>query len=110
MKQPIQIRQGDVLLVRIDNDDTEGYMPVPRDAGRVVLAYGEATGHAHAIYDDGATLLRRGANDNDRILKIEGNVVYLRHEEHTKHELPPGLYRVVRQREYSADEIRRVAD
>lgn len=57
MKQPIQYRQGDVLLVRIDNDDTEGYVEVPRDAGRVVLAYGEATGHAHAIYDDGATSL-----------------------------------------------------
>lgn len=104
------IRQGDVLLVRIDNDDTDGYDPVPRESGRVVLAEGEATGHAHAIYDEGATLLQRGANDGDRILRVEGNVVYLRHEEHTKHALPPGLYRVVRQREWTSEDARHVAD
>ena len=63
-----------------------------------------------AIYDQGATLMQRGTNTDDRVLKVEGNVVYLRHEEHTKHELTTGLYRVVIQREWSAEEQRRVAD
>lgn len=44
------IRQGDVLLkpvAELPKDCTE----VPLDRGRIVLAYGEVTGHAHAIAD-----------------------------------------------------------
>lgn len=41
-------RQGDVLIERIDSvpDDAQ---PVPLEDGRIVLAHGEVTGHAHAI-------------------------------------------------------------
>src|SRR3954453_10783779 len=41
-------RQGDVLIARID-EVPEDLEAVPRDKGRVVLAYGEVTGHAHAV-------------------------------------------------------------
>jgi len=83
---------------------------VKRDAGRIVLAYGEATGHAHAIADRDAVLFRDPKQPESRILKVTGNVVFLRHEEHTEHKLAPGNYRVITQREYSPEEIRRVAD
>ena len=39
------IRQGDVLLIRADVD-LHGARHVPRDGDRLVLAYGEVTGHA----------------------------------------------------------------
>ena len=105
------IRQGDVLLIpTCEQPDADGYTEVPRDDGRIVLAHGEATGHAHAIYDDGVRLYQNKTNADDRILKVEGNVCYLRHEEHTKQALNPGNYRVVIQREYSPQEIRRVID
>jgi len=65
MKKMQADRQGDVTLVH-----TEGMNPkellakyqafiVPRDRrGRVVLAEGEVTGHAHAFGEDNITLLR----------------------------------------------------
>jgi hypothetical protein len=34
----------------------------------------------------------------------------LQHAEHATQTIEPGVYRVVRQREYSPEEIRRVAD
>src|SRR5262245_29451672 len=50
------IRQGDVLLIPVDPELVDGAAPANRRvqervAGRVVLAEGEATGHAHAILD-----------------------------------------------------------
>ena len=44
-------RQGDVLLVPVRPERLPGHArPLPRDArGRLVLALGEATGHAHAV-------------------------------------------------------------
>ena len=72
----------------------------PRDArGRVVLAEGEATGHAHAILEPGADLY--GDDLNRRFLEVlaEGGVDLV-HEEHAAIHLDPGTYQVVRQREH----------
>lgn len=56
-----QFRQGDVLLQRVGDvgELPEGLVPVARDRGRVVLAYGEVTGHAHALLDPNAELVER---------------------------------------------------
>lgn len=104
---PWMIRQGDVALVAIDEIPAEA-VELPRDAGdRVVLAYGEVTGHAHALHEPGVTMLR-AANADVFLRVIEpSNLV---HEEHAKIPVPPGTYRVVRQREYHPDELRTVAD
>ena len=45
---PAQYRQGDVLLIAVEQAP-DGCTRVPDEAGRFVLAHGEATGHAHAI-------------------------------------------------------------
>lgn len=102
-------RQGDVGLVRVQHVPAD-VTPVPRDAGRIVLAYGEVTGHAHAIVDEAAELVV--TDTNERFLRImNGSGVELRHEEHATITLPPGNYRVVQQREYLAPEIvRQVMD
>lgn len=47
---PFSIRQGDVLLTKVASIPA-GCTEVPYDKGRIVLAYGEVTGHAHAIAD-----------------------------------------------------------
>jgi hypothetical protein len=106
---PNTYRQGDVLIIatrKIPN----GLTPVKRDKGRVVLAYGEITGHAHAIASRDARLLE-GEDLNVRFLEVlaDGGVA-LRHEEHATITIPRGTYRVVRQREYAPDAIRNVAD
>ena len=95
-------RQGDILIVAITSEP-EGER-VARDAqGRIVLALGEATGHAHAIADPGAELLE--ADGDERFLRvlIEGGVD-LTHEEHAAIHLPQGDYRVIRQREFTYPE------
>jgi len=78
----MQLRQGDVLLIATKpNAVTSEHRPVPRDAGRVVLAYGEVTGHAHVFRDPGVCLLSRegisdraitGGVDIDSFLQQQG--------------------------------------
>ncbi len=60
-----QARQGDVFLERIGDVDAlpEGLNSVKRDQGRIVLAYGELTGHAHAIDECNAELLGKTGSD-----------------------------------------------
>ena len=92
-------RQGDVLIVPIANLPPNLH-EIPRENGRAVLAHGEVTGHAHAIKDQRAALFR------DRrlaaiFMHVSGDgAVALEHDEHDTVEVPPGNYRIVRQREY----------
>ena len=105
-------RQGDVLIRAIaDTEVPENIKPVERDKGRVVLAYGEVTGHAHAIKAEGAHLFRETVSEKPRtFLRIVKTEAFLRHEEHAPVKLVPGAYEVIHQREYTPEEIRRVAD
>ena len=101
-------RQGDVLLVAVDALPADPLVEVPREQGRVVLAHGELTGHAHAFDETGATLLRREGSD-DLFLRLERECT-LRHEEHDPIVVPGGAYRVVRQREYRPGGVIPVGD
>ena len=102
-----QYRQGDVFVEKI-LALPEGCNRVPGVGGRIILALGEATGHAHAIaVEDDVALLEKG---DERFLEVKSPAV-LRHEEHSAVVIEPGVYRVVRQREYSKiDEYRTVSD
>jgi hypothetical protein len=106
---PFQFRQGDVLLlggpsVALPAAATD----ITPDEGRVVLALGEATGHAHAFYERACVTLRQ-APSRDRYLKVVKTTALL-HEEHTAPKVPPGIYRLPKQVEYSPRELVRVAD
>ena len=62
------IRQGDVLLqLQKVASIPAGAEEIKKDGNRIVLAYGDVTGHAHAIYED---------TDNVKIWAI-GKVKYL---------------------------------
>lgn len=107
--RPIQYRQGDVLLVSVD-EVPAAVKEVARDRGRVVLAYGEATGHAHTIAEESATLVS-AEQAEELYLLVNGEApVALVHEEHGTVMVEPGSYEVRRQREYAPEENRRVAD
>ncbi|HEX3049816.1 MAG TPA: hypothetical protein VHP83_04110 [Aggregatilineaceae bacterium] len=103
-------RQGDVLIVPVD-EIPEGSL-VGEAGERIVLAAGEATGHAHTITSDQVTVWHRIQHDNNeaQIFLQVMTPVDVEHQEHAPITLPPGLYRVVRQREYDPEENRRVAD
>lgn len=105
-----QMRQGDVFLERASLDVMPAdFKEVPLDKGRVVLAYGEVTGHAHAIQGDAAKLFAAPKGGPVRYLRVVRETD-LRHEEHGPIHLSPGLYVVRTQREYTPEAPRPVAD
>lgn len=71
---------------------------------RVVLAYGEVTGHAHAFYDPAKVEYTNGQ------LKIKAAGAALEHEEHKTHVFEPGVGEVTIQREYQMGSIKRAVD
>lgn len=92
-------RQGDVLLVPIQSSLPKDAEPISE--GFLVLAEGEATGHAHVIESIGSELLE--TKKGERYLTLAQETV-LRHEEHAPIEIPEGAYKVIRQREYVQQE------
>lgn len=102
-------RQGDVLIVPTEKVPAKT-TPVPRENGRVILAHGEVTGHAHAIIDESAELVTPEGAAELYLLVHGTDEVALTHDEHDTIMLPPGSYEIRRQREYSPEEIRNVAD
>ncbi len=114
-----EVRQGDVLLVPVSADSytksRKLEVPDQREPNRIVLAYGEATGHAHAIRSDKTTLW--GDELSNRFLEVvEGTE--LRHEhlgnliedEHAVVPIAPGHYKVVQQQEWTPFGWREVRD
>ncbi|GAA3446092.1 hypothetical protein [Planomonospora venezuelensis] len=106
-------RQGDILIVPVPEEAVPPAVrsspSAPRDVrGRLVLALGEATGHAHAVVGPGALVRSPRPMDPDFLHVPSGGRVV--HEEHAAISLPKGWYRVQRQREYVPGAFRVVAD
>ncbi len=100
------IRQGDVCLIPVKSLPSNA-IEVKCDGKRVVLAFGEVTGHAHAIYEPTkARLFDAGV---ERFLQVLEPCT-LRHEEHTHKLLQPGIYKLPQQVEYTPAELKRVTD
>lgn len=105
MKEKIQSqRQGDVLL-KLEKIGAipAGAIAVPPDGKRIVLAYGEVTGHAHAIYENTESV-KLWAVGKVRYLEVMATVM-LKHEEHTHHTIEPGIYKLPVQVEYTPQEL-----
>jgi len=102
-------RQGDVLIIAV-NAIPEGLEKVPTDNGRTILAYGEVTGHAHAVIGD-VEFLRADMDEmSDRFLRVLDEHAEVVHDEHATLTLPAGDYIVRLQREYTPEALRNVAD
>lgn len=102
-KVKFQARQGDVLI------ESTNALPAlaKRAKGRVVLAEGEATGHAHEIDQDAGEAWKE---HGQTVAVVATRPTQVKHQEHAPIELAPGKYKVTRQREYSPEAIRNVAD
>ena len=99
-----QFRQGDVLLQRITAIPPTA-KPARSTRDRVVLARGEATGHAHAVPASRAELFQERGSGR-AFLAVGTQDALLQHEEHAPIRLPSGCYEVIRQREYTPTAIR----
>ena len=96
----MMFRHGDVLVMKVDEIPSE-----VKKLDHRVLAYGEVTGHAHRL-DVGELFETR---NGELYLKMK-KAGKLSHEEHNTINIPKGNYRVVHQREYTPEAIRRVLD
>ncbi|MDX1941446.1 MAG: hypothetical protein SFU99_12890 [Saprospiraceae bacterium] len=102
-----QFRQGDVLVEEIANILTDAIRCERDEQGRIVLAYGEVTGHAHAIHNKDVNFYK-GSND-ELYLDVLSNAE-ITHEEHSKIPLGNKKFIVIRQREFIDNEVKYVAD
>jgi hypothetical protein len=100
-------RQGDVLLVRVDKAPKG--KRISRERGRLVLAYGEVTGHAHVITSRRAEGIETDLGERFYRVLAQGGVA-LTHEEHDTIVLPQGDYQDITQVEHSPWGVRQVAD
>lgn len=101
----MQFRQGDVLLMGCERPDIEEGERIA-SGDNVVLAEGEATGHAHRVRAGAIVLWSIAAKRYLEVIRAST----LDHEEHEKIQLKPGWYEVRRQREFDAGRVRWVAD
>ena len=90
-----QIRQGDVFVMAIDSIKGKR---VEKDNNKTVLAYGEVSGHSHAIAEKETTLYEDGTRRFLEICLTTGAA--LKHEEHSTIVLPKGNYEVRIQKQW----------
>lgn len=101
------IRQGDVLLISRDRIPEGARLEVG-----CILAYGEATGHTHEI-TEGARIWVNVNVQGKRYLEIFDKKAVLRHQEHGQIELfkeQHSVFEIIRQVEYTPQEVRYVSD
>lgn len=103
-------RQGDVLIVSVAAKPQSASEIIAPEGGRLILAHGEATGHAHAIKAEKAALFSDPKLMTIFLTVTGDETVALEHDEHSTIHIPPGDYEVIRQRQYSPEAIRRVED
>lgn len=112
MKQKTIIRQGDVILVAVDQTETEPKAVEPGQ--RVILAHGEVTGHTHALMLDAPAKTKPSKPVFDaaaeRYIQIVSDAT-LKHEEHHAAILKAGRYEIGVQVEAGPHNmLRRVVD
>lgn len=108
------MRQGDVLLVQTTREPS-GQATRVMDAGRVILAYGEVTGHAHEVIGvdnaDPVPAMELFEEPDGTRLLVMRRPAALTHPEHGRIALPAETtYEVRRQVEYTPTALRTVAD
>ena len=104
-----QVKPGDVLY-RHGDVLIAGIAVIPSGAQKrpgAILAHGEVTGHTHRIQRQDAVQL--WVHGSELFLEVK-QAATLVHEEHQAIELPSGVYRVWKQREYRPDAYVEVED
>jgi hypothetical protein len=98
-------RQGDLLFKLVER--------VPKGKKRASghILEGEVTGHIHRVAEANLGQAEVLDCDTGLFMRVSGEGgVSIVHEDHNTLVLPPGNYEVVRQREYTPEEIRNVMD
>jgi hypothetical protein len=104
------IRQGDVILVSVRAIPVDAIQQ-PIKGKKLILAFGEATGHHHRFefLDSTQNIKLYVAAGGARYLDVSAPSDLL-HEEHSTARVPAGKWLLPQQVEYTPAELRRVAD
>lgn len=97
------VAQGDLWIKRIAKKDVpSGLKSVERKHGKLIVAYGEATGHNHAVEEvDDVQVLQDLRDLEKKYIVVGGKAeAHLTHDEHDSHTFEPGAYVVTGQREH----------
>jgi pyruvoyl-dependent arginine decarboxylase (PvlArgDC) len=109
MTKPTIIRQGDVLVLPCATIPAAA-RAVDAEAGRLILARGEATGHHHSIALNPRICMFRDDGAGGSLYLKADTAVSLEHQEHHALNIAPGTYEVRIQRTVQTGVARRVAD
>jgi hypothetical protein len=110
-----QLRQGDILIERLERLPDGLGIGDAAEARVVVLAAGEATGHAHRLEVPAGCRFRPASEAERAADPLLVGVAMLpapatvTHEEHAPLTLPPGTWRISRQRRYDPTRHGRLA-
>lgn len=111
-----QVRQGDVFIKAIEEIPADAEL-VEKNSSKVILAYGEITGHAHAVHGEKNLSYYADKKDPNLLayLIVDRFESLLTHPDHyskdlNRDKLPVGKYEIRRQTEYTPQELRRVND
>lgn len=106
-QREVEIDQGDVFFVRMSIPKEA--KPVARTLRGLVLAEGEETGHCHAVENMDAELFE---HEGILYLRVDGEEITVKHEEHAPVTVSKGEWRVgvVREVDPFDQEVRRVRD
>ncbi|MCG8614513.1 MAG: hypothetical protein MI864_28705 [Pseudomonadales bacterium] len=102
--------QGDVNIFDC-NDIPAGLEKAPLHSdGRPIVGHSE-TGHMHVVDGNSVTVYQQDDFVSYLDVKKEVDIIHLRSfDTHKTITLPPGQYRITRQREYTPEGFRRAAD
>lgn len=107
--------QGDFLIIRIDELPEEVY-PCETKDGRYVVAHSE-TGHDHVMEAENVKMFKVELTDDDAVFELylsvdeDTAIEHLRsYDTHEALNVPPGNYKIRRQREYISEGWRHAAD
>jgi len=87
-------RQGDLLFRKTENNISRLKVLETN-----IIELGETSGHAHTL--EGGTLV--GWQQPDYVSVLPNSVAVITHDEHAAIELEPGIWQIIRQREYIGD-------
>lgn len=99
-------RQGDFLFIPVATSP-EGE-PEQRVNDKLIIGYGEATGHNHATIAVNASITR--STDGVRWFTVIDAPVDVTHNEHATITIPAGVYEIRQERTYHAGKVQRVTD
>lgn len=107
---PPYTAQGDLSIFLVNEIPSALKELPPEKDGKHIVAHSE-TGHHHVIDGNAVRVYEQDEFVSYLDVERESNVVHLRNfDTHETIALPPGQYRITRQREYTPEGFRRAAD